>query len=192
MEKPGTRNMTLGITWLIIGVVLTVGSYLLFQGAGGILFYGAILVGCIQYVIGVFQRIGYSMMSDERKAVKHAEAQVITLLRCMIMIANADGKLDDSEIDMIAAIYQRIVGAQVTRKQIQDAAKNIGHGGSNPADFVASLGTQTPIDFRFLIAKACRLVMEADGEVTKHEERVFNDVCKGLGLPPDAVDKELT
>lgn len=185
MDKPGSQNMTLGLVWLIGGALLTAGSFSLFDGEAGVLFYGAILVGGIQFVVGVFQRMHYATMPENKKAQIHAEASIITLLRCMAMVANADGKIGETEVATIAEIYERVLGSPIPLETLRNIVAKVGDGGADPAEFVASKGTQVPVEFRPLIAKACYMVMSSDGEISKSEENMLRQILSGLQLPRD-------
>ncbi len=47
--------MLYGGLWLFGGLAVTVGSMVLNPGGGGVLFWGAVLVGSIQFVRGLLQ-----------------------------------------------------------------------------------------------------------------------------------------
>lgn len=187
MEKPGEHNIRVGLVWLVGGSVLTVGSFLLFQGAGGILFYGAIMVGGLQLVLGMGQRAHYAFLSDDKKAAKHAQAAVTTLVRCMAMVALSDGHLADSEIATIRAIYSELTGGAASEREVRAIVNKLADVTTDPAEFVASVGRQATAAARVEIVKACYMVMVADGEVSADECSMLCEILDGLGLPREPV-----
>lgn len=180
--------MFFGAAWLVTGVVLTALTYWIFDWKGGVLFYGAVIVGSIQFLVGVFQRLHYATLSDSAKANVHAQAALVTLLRCMALVANADGKVTDTELTTMASILNRLVGQTISLDQIKRVVATVGHGIGDVSEFVGSKGTQTSLEGRVLIAKACFLVMNADGDASKKEERVFKEIVSGLALPSDTLE----
>jgi uncharacterized tellurite resistance protein B-like protein len=191
MDKPGTHNIQNGFMWLIIGTVLTVGTFAVFDWAGGFLFYGAIFVGVIQTVVGIGQRVQYELMPEEKRARKRASASMATLLRCMAIAANADGHVHDTELQTMAIICNRLLGFAPTLDELREITNRVGMGGSDPEEFIASLGTQLPVDERYLIAKACYLVVAADTNVSDQERKALTIVINGLRIRQQDVYEDL-
>lgn len=183
MEKPGSRNMYSGLIWAVAGVLLTALTFELFEWEGGVLFYGAVIVGVIQSIVGVFQRLQYATLSPERKQEVHAEAGLVTLIRCMAMVANADGTLGAAELSTIQTVLQRITGATMDEDRIREIVKKVGTGGEDPAEFVAGMGLQAAPELRPVIAKACYLVMVSDGDMSKKEVEMLGMILSALCLP---------
>jgi uncharacterized tellurite resistance protein B-like protein len=191
MDKPGNHNIRTGLLWLIVGLSLTLGTYALLNWKGGFLFYGAVLVGGIQLIVGIGQRIQYALLSTQGKAKKQADVFVTTLLRCMAIAANADGKVEDTELQTMGSICHRLLGFAPDLPQLRQIVQNVGHGGADPEEFVASLGTQLDGNDRYLIAKACYLVLAADAEVVERENKVFMTIINGLRIRREDVYEDL-
>lgn len=187
MDKPGEHHIRMGLVWLVGGGVLTVGSFFLFRGAGGILFYGAIIVGGLQFVLGLGQRVHYALLSDDKKAAKHAQAAVTTLVRCMGMVALSDGHLDDSEIATIRAIYSELTGGAASEREVRAIVNRLADVTTDPAEFVAAIGRQASPEARVEIVRACYMVMAADGDVSADERTMLCQILDGLGLPRQPV-----
>jgi hypothetical protein len=183
--------MLMGCGFLVLGVVLTLLTSALFAGKGAILFWGAVLVGSIQLLIGIGQRIRYRALSPERKKQEHSQAAVTTLVRCMAMVANADGMADDGEIATITRICQDLAGQPIPLATVRELVAKIGTGGSEPWEFVSSKAMQASLEWRIVIAKACRLLLLQKSDVSKQELRVYKQVLSGLTLPPDPFLKDL-
>jgi predicted metal-binding membrane protein len=62
MDEPGTKNMGTGFVWFIGGSLFTFLTYLVAQGSGGgiyVVTYGAIIVGAVQFLAGLFQYLKF-------------------------------------------------------------------------------------------------------------------------------------
>lgn len=124
----GTTNMLVGVVWFILGAGATYWSYSSALETGGtyINFYGAYIIGGIQFVIGLSQYLNYFAKSDEAKAEVHAETSSTILLQVMLRVAAIDGEIDDNEIVMIRKICQNTLGMEATTEEIRSQAeKNV-------------------------------------------------------------------
>jgi hypothetical protein len=60
MDTPGTKNMGMGLLWFVGGSLVTFATYESAQGGGTyVVTYGAIIVGAIQFVMGLFEYIKF-------------------------------------------------------------------------------------------------------------------------------------
>lgn len=106
---PGSKNMLFGALWAIGGTFVTVITYSAASGGGTyVVAYSAIAVGVIQFIIGLIQYLSYQLKGEKGKQKVHVEASSRAILRAMMATACADGTIEDSEVDSIAAIYERI------------------------------------------------------------------------------------
>ena len=183
MDKPGSWHIRSGLLWLAGGALLTWLTFQVVESSFGIVFFGAVLYGAANLAIGLWRRARYALLPAEKKAVAHAEAAWVTLLRCMAMVANADGVADESEIETIGQIYDQIAGSPPPDGQVREMLAAVGTGGDSPQDVVASLGLQAGPESRLLIGRACYLVMSAGGTVEPAEERMFDLILKTLEVP---------
>ena len=110
MSKPGFFNMLLGLIWFAAGVSVTALVYLLTPGGMYLFTAGIILVGIVQFAIGLWQYSSYRMKSPEDKALHHAKIETRALVRSMVAMAAADGKLDKEEIKTVTQVYERLTG----------------------------------------------------------------------------------
>ena len=182
MEKPGQFNMHMGIFWAICGLALTYVSFAIFQWEAGVIFYGAVVAGVIQFFWGIIQRAQYAFMTPEQKETKHLEATVITLIRSIALVANADGVVSDEEKELISAIYERVLGSPPDNEQLNKTISNINESGTDAWELIASKGGQIPYSQRLLIIKSCYLVMGADGEISEDEIGMLKQIAEGLSL----------
>lgn len=132
-------------------------------------------------------RIGNLLRPSERRALRQARANVVTLVRCAAMVANADGRLDPRELDTIRTVVRKLTGAEVGVSEIRDMVEMVGFGGSDPVEFVAKSGARVDRDTRVLIAKTCYTVMVSDGEISDRERETLDRILDGLELSRETV-----
>jgi tellurite resistance protein len=192
MEKPGTRNLLLGAALFAGGSALALVTFWILRWDWGIVLYAVVMAGVALIVVGMVQRVRYERLSPEAKRGREAEASIITLLRCMALVANADGRIDERELRLITAVCRRVLTDAPGAGEIRGILDRIGGGGEDPRAFVASLGRRAPPADRLLIARACQLVMEADGDASAAERRMLALVLDALGVPPSTAAPSAT
>ena len=190
---PGTTNMLVGMGWFILGAGATYWSYSSALDTGGtyINFYGAYIIGGIQFVIGISQYLNYFVKSDEEKASLHAEISTTILLQVMLRVAAIDGKIDDNEIVMIRKIYQNTLGMEATTEEIKCQAEKMLNDGFDLYEFIdekQSLINQEAIP---IIFKAAYLVAAADGNIDKDEAEMIQKLASHLRMSNVDVNKYL-
>ena len=189
---PGTTNMGVGALWAIGGTFVTAITYSATSGGGTyVIAYGAIIYGGLQFVIGLFQYLNYQsrgeegkleIHTEEGKLEIHTEGSLRATLTAMITMAAADGKIEDSEIDVIANIFERVFEGTLEKDSIRDTAEEILE---NDLDIYDAIGSETSVidpDMVLLIFVASYQVAAADGAVDKNEINVLIQIGKALGM----------
>jgi hypothetical protein len=186
VDKTGSWNIRHGLLWLVGGAVLTWATFTYLGSNYSIVFWGAIAYGAGQLVVGLWRRARTTLLPPGKTSAAHTQADWTTLLRCMAMVANADGVADESEIEAIHQIYEEIAGDPPRDGQVRKMVEEVATGGDSPDDFVASLG-QAPPPVRLLIGRACWLVVNAGEGASPPEEEMFDTILKALEIPRAAV-----
>ena len=118
--------------------------------------------------------------------MSHAPDHVL-LLRCMAAAASADGTLSDEETAALVAVYLRLTGEEVDLDALHNTVETVWARGPRALSYVVSEGRDLDVETRIFIARACYLVMAADGEITGPEAGTFNAILDGLGLSKETV-----
>jgi len=167
---PGTHNMTMGALIAVVGIAITAGSYALTNGGGFVLAWGAILVGAIQFVVGLGQFLIYQSKSPEKKADHHAKVDIRVLLRSMIAVASADGKLKDGEVVIIQMVSSHIFGEPIDEDTITKLFDQMKRKDFSLYEELEAVAAQVTPDGAEMAIKAAAMVALADGELHKKEE----------------------
>jgi uncharacterized membrane protein len=78
---PGTKNMFIGSGFAILGLLITGITYATAPGGFFVIAYGAVFVGVVQFIYGLFQYVFYYLKSPAAKAKVHADATVTAICR---------------------------------------------------------------------------------------------------------------
>lgn len=107
------------------------------------------------------------------------------LLRCMIVMALADGKLREQEIDVVVAVYQKLVGQPIERSIVRELFEQLPRG--EPSQILANTAALESLDTRTkrLIVKACYLVKVSDCEVAEVELATLATIAAALNFSED-------
>lgn len=183
MEQPGARNMGLGFLWFAGGVIITWVTYTAASGGGTyVITYGAILVGAIQFIIGLVQFLTYQAKGPEGKTHHHMEVSLRALAQTMIAMSVADGRLDDEETNTISQIYQQLTGAALEPKVIHEIAENMQKENFSISDSLNEVQSQIDDSMKSLIVRAAYFVLIADGEVEDQETKLIAEIAGALRI----------
>jgi len=182
----GKRNMTIGGAWLLGGLVVTGISHEAASNGGGFtIAVGAIVLGGVQLLYGLFQTMSVSVGGEQIQS----EFSERVLLLSMLAVAAADGEIGDEEIDGIADIYKRLLGEELSRTWAKNTAVEMV---MHDFDIHEALATEKHCfnsEYRALVLKAAFLVGVSDGDLQDEEFRVINKLSFALGMSDAEVDR---
>lgn len=183
MSQPGLYNIGVGAGIAALGAIVTLGSMAVTGGAFAVVAYGAVLVGGVQLAIGAGQFALFHLRSPEGKQLHFAKIELRALVRSMIAMASADGKLDPSEVGMIAGLYERFVGGTLDNQTITRVANDMMKGDHSIHDELKSTQSQISSSMKDLIIKCCYLVTIADGTLEPNESKRLSELADTLSIP---------
>jgi len=177
--------MMVGLAWFATGGILTALSFGLLAGAYSFFTIGIILVGIIPFAIGLWQFIAYEMKSSDNKASYHAEIELRALVRAMVAIAAADGKLEVAEVNSISHIYEELMGHPLKLGMVTKVSETMGGKNYSIHDDLGLTQAEISAAMKENIIRACYLVMVADGEASKEEKQRINEIATTLHVPTE-------
>jgi|GEM_PF-2186868 len=189
---PGTKNMLVGGLWLIGGLLVTALTYSASSGGGTyVVTYGAIIIGAVQFIGGLFQYVSYQSKGKEGKQAVQAEASARTILRAMMATAAADGEIEESELDSIASIYAQIFGSELDNDWIKD---NVQEMLDNDFEIYSAITEEMSMldpELIPLIFKASYFVAASDGSIDDSESVILTRISDALGMTDEDVNTAL-
>jgi len=185
---PGTNNMLIGALWAIGGLLVTGATYSAASSGGAhVVAYGALAVGGIQFIAGLFQYIGYQVKGPEEKQQVRAEASVRVILRAMLATAAADGVVDDSEVERIATIYEQIFGEILEKEWVKETSEMMLQDNFDVCEAISDERDIINKEIIPLVLKASYFVAAADGLIDDKESKTLLNIASALGMNDEAV-----
>ncbi len=145
---------------------------------------GAVFVGALLFLGGLFAHMADFAKNSKMKAEERelASGRLETLLQAMIAMALVDGRLDDSEVDIIALGYQQVSGQRISPEEIAKKAEEMERTGFDLCHELSEKRKQIDKELRAMIVRGCVLVMKSDNEVESSELIHMNKMASILGL----------
>ncbi|MCK5384871.1 MAG: TerB family tellurite resistance protein [Alphaproteobacteria bacterium] len=183
-----TKFLGGGLAMFIIGI-LAASSYMfeiilnpnIFTAGAGMAVLGAVLIilSILTMAGGV---VGDSM--GDYKAMHAGDSTVFSvgLLRCMLAITIADGRIDDSEIMQTSKIFKHLTGTSIDDETIRYTAEEMMEHG---ADIGTELEHVVPTLNKALkenVIVASLYILAADGDMDEGELMMLEDIREALGV----------
>lgn len=175
--------MQIGAAFCAGGSLLTAATIGMSGGAFVVAFLGAILFGGLQFAWGALQWVGYQMKSPQGKASHHLKVDVRVLLRSMIAVAAADGRLDDGEIIMINEISASLLGEEIGEKTIRNIFDAI--VGRDYVEELSLIAREVSPAGAELAVKGAILVGRSDGKFDEMESALTTQIASLLCVSGD-------
>jgi hypothetical protein len=190
---PGLRNMLFGVCWVMLVAIATAVFWHALAAAGKNVvpvFYMAIAIGGIQFVLGLFQCMGwllrramYRRKSDEGQRQYRAKVASRAMVTAMAAAAAANGPIDDAGYTRIAMIYKDTIGETIDAAAINKIAWRVFH--FNDFGIVEVLRRDVAFLDQEMVpcvfAAACRIAA-ADDSVNHRRTKVLTDIAKALRI----------
>ena len=192
MSKPGVKNILIGLLILIAGLGITWYSYSNAEaGESYSLFWGAVVIGAVQLLIGLVQYISFSRQSPAAKEAHQAqiESENAAQLAIVSMIYQSlsDESLSDEETEMIKAAFEKYTGASLEKKDIHKLAEQVSK--SNYSDEVHELSEAVSPETRLMAVRLSYLVAVADGKIEQDETDRLFEIARLIGVRKGEVTK---
>ena len=103
----------------------------------------------------------------------------------MVVMARADDKLREQEIDLIVAVYHRLVGQPLDRSMVTELFEQLPSGPPNQLFDNLAMFENLDMHTKKLIIKSCYLIQVSDREVAKVELETLAALAAALDISED-------
>jgi tellurite resistance protein len=110
-----------------------------------------------------------------------ADAEADWILRAMVAVAAADGRLDAREVGLIQRVYADQSGRTLTADEVARAAEANAKG--NVLSEFAAASKMLDMDVKEEIIRAAYLVLLADELIAGQERKKLQDLAAALQIP---------
>ncbi|MEM9332195.1 MAG: TerB family tellurite resistance protein [Pseudomonadota bacterium] len=179
---------------IILGIVLVLlgaaGIYTGYSGentalaAGG---WGALIVGALVTLFGFGKRSSDTIKEPDREIADHGQTEIRALVQSMGVVAVADQKIRDQEIQTIAHIHEQMLGITISEADVREILSEF----DNHFDITKRLSrdrAQISPMMKRLIVQSCHLVMVSDLEIVRPEENRIREIGLALGFDQTDID----
>jgi tellurite resistance protein len=111
-----------------------------------------------------------------------AQSEADWILRAMVAVAAADGRLDSREVGLIQKVYQDQTGRPVDVSGVARAAEAYATERDVLAELSAAAGGMSP-ETKEEIIRAAYLVLLADDRIAGEERKKLKDIAAALQIP---------
>jgi len=120
--------------------------------------------------------------NPEKESEKFQAEYDDAIKKIMILMSLADGKIEESEIDSILAIYEKITSAKMERDKLVNEIEEVKQSNKEIIDYTSSLRGQLNDQGKEMIIKAAFLIATSDGEFHETEQDLLTQISSSLDL----------
>lgn len=123
--------------------------------------------------------LSYDPQAEQRRF--EAEFQK-AMKRLMIHMLLADGRVDDSELEAVSDIYERLSGQAVSPDEIGAEAMQLSASEADPLSIAVEFAPMLNNAGKELVVKAGLMVAGADGEVSEEEMALLAGIAESMDM----------
>ena len=188
--KPG-----LGLGKLMLGIAVFLAGFLgmllldpyLYGDIVVVISWAVMLAGLILFLYGVIQRaiVSFDDTGTETAVVKpNRSGELDTyMVRSMMAMASADGRLDDREVTTISRAYEVVTGMPLPAAKVREMATMMSNRDLTIYDELGRIEGRMSPATKAMIMKASYLVLIADSDAAEAEQNRIADIAQALKLP---------
>lgn len=153
--------------------------------------WGAVLVGAISTLFGFGKRASETVETPHREVTDHANAEVRALIQSMGVVAVADNKIRDLEIETIVNVHDQMLGVTITQEEVREILSEFGPEFDITSRLIENRGKISPTMKRTIV-QCCHLVMIADKEIVQREQNKVQQIGLALGFSEAEIEDMIT
>jgi len=116
---------------------------------------------------------------------KRFEAEFqIAVKRVLVLMALADGVIDDKETEMIQSIYTKVTSSEITLTEINSEIEVARNDKRGVNQFLTKMAGTLNASGKELVLQAAFFIAAADGEFQKEEVAMLESIGKSLQMTP--------
>ena len=177
---PGTRDIGIGALIFLVGGLVTLISRN--SGGGGVIAYGAILVGLAIMVKGILTNRQHKKRAPEEAEAERAGQVANGAIRMTVAMAAADGELAGGERYIVRGVARDVYGYAIDDETMDQIFVHFVSDKSAMAKEAAALATVLGPEEAQEVLKYTAMVAYADGELSETESGALGQLAQALKL----------
>jgi uncharacterized tellurite resistance protein B-like protein len=182
----GKVIIVLGLLLIVLGGVGLYYAYESTAPSGAALSWAAIIGGALVLLGGIARFMSQFMSPQHAIESDYGQTEIRLLIEAMGMMAAADGRIADQEIETIAHIYERMLGSRIPLRDVGAILDNLGTNFDITPRLAAERGKLSP-QLRRLIFNCCYLVMVSDLVEESREKDAMRRIGNALGFDNEQI-----
>ena len=136
------------------------------------------------------ETVGLFKPADGRsKKPSEAYLGAANLLRLCVLVAAADGRIDEVELDVARQVIEsQLDFSETDHQRLLVLERLLTQDPSSAAKTLAKVAKSVPVHKRLLVGKVLVRVAAADGIITNDERRALERIFKALDIPPGTLE----
>lgn len=108
----------------------------------------------------------------------------IAIKRSLVLMALADGVIDDTEIEMIQSVYLKMTQIELSTDEVKIEIERAKSDGRGVEEFLTKMAGTLNASGKELVMQAAFFIAGADGEFQEEEIALLESIGKALGMTP--------
>ncbi|MBY5993668.1 tellurite resistance TerB family protein [Ferrimonas balearica] len=177
-----------GIRAILIGLAMMVGTFVVLLATER-LFYVVLIIGAISVLKGLFELVMYLFKSKENKEAHHVQMGLKAVYQSMLVVAMADGELDEAELATIQGIVHQLTDEVIPVETLTEAATAVGQDLKAVLKDIRQYAGQIDPEMKTLIVRAAVHVSACDGRIEASERAQVEKIASTVGVAKMEVER---
>ncbi len=184
--------ITIGILFIGFGAYNLYGGYELEKPTIAAFGFGSIIIGALLSLFGLSQRTKSKKMTGTPNSInsykndnaiqeEDGAIEIHAIIQAMGVVAVADKRIRQEEIDTIASIYEEMLGMKIHDEEVREILSEFDDHFDIEERLERNRAFISPTMKRTII-QSCQKVMVSDLEIVRSEENRIMEIGRALGF----------
>ena len=190
--------ITIGILFTCSGAYNLYGGYELEKPIFAAFGLGSIIIGALLILFGLSQKKASKKMADTTSSInsinntnpiqeQDGAIEIHAIIQSMGVVAVADKRVRQEEVDIISSIYEEMLGMKIRDKEVREILSEFTEHFDIKERLERNRSFISPIMKRAII-QSCQKVMVSDLEIVRSEENRIMEIGKALGFSEPEIE----
>ncbi len=126
---------------------------------------------------------------DPRRQLRDFKSTVdLAMRRIMVLMMMADGDIDDSEVEAIVMLSEKLPGDPLTEEDVRTEIASAESDGRSAADYAKTVAGVLNDGGKEMVLRAALVVAAADGNFDPEEKALLLEIAAGLEMTPQQIE----